>query len=381
MQLAIENELDSHRAFETRPTAGDLASLPATPAVYALLNPANQVVLLATTQDLRRVLQSRLFDPADAEAGKRADLAEITRGVRWRNVSNAFEAKWRYWRLARELHPKDYRERIGFGPAYFLHVDWARPIPEIRVTERIWTISGEFVGPFQSGKTALTALESLWDIFDLCRYPEQVRRAPRGVRCSYADMGRCDAPCDGSVPLPAYLERMRSAWNFAGNTARSEQFAFIEESMRDAAAAQRFEIAAQWKKRFDAAKAWAQSSIGLYRDEELQFAIALPVTRRSAWKFLHFDRGRLLDGPVIPKRALESALHEWVNSLDVGELLEIGDTECMEQAWLLSQMISIDTRERNMALNLARTPRDQWTAALLDRIRASASESEPPNDR
>lgn len=381
LPLAIENELDSQCAFPHRPTIADLTGVPASPAVYVLVDSNGQVVLLASTQDLRRVLQSRFFDPADPEAGKRADLAEITRAVRWRTVSCAFEAKWRYWRLACVIHPKDYRERIGFGPAYFLHVDWSRPIPELRVTERVWAMQGEFLGPFQSAKTALLALESLWDIFDLCRYPEQVRKAPLGIRCAYADMGRCDAPCDGSTPVPAYLERTRRAWLFASNIHRDEQLAPLEVSMRAAAASHQFEIAAQWKKRLDAAKSWSQPSADLYRDEELRFAIALPVTRRSAWKLLAFERGCFIDGPVIPRRSIETGIPAWLETLDGFERAEMSETQRMEQTWLLSQLIGIDARERKILLNLARTPHDRRTPVMIERIRAFTENSEAPLDR
>lgn len=381
MQLAIENELDGQCAFLQRPTIADLTNVPASPAVYVLIDSRGQVVLLASTQDLRRVLQSRFFDPADPEAGKRADLAEITRVVRWRTVSCAFEAKWRYWRLARVLHPKDYRERIGFGPAYFLHVDWSRPMPEFRVTERIWALQGEFLGPFQSAKATLLALEGLWDIFDLCRYPEQVRKAPLGIRCAYADMGRCDAPCDGSTPIPAYLERMHRAWRFASNIDRDEQLAPLNVAMRAAAASHQFEIAAQWKKRLDAAKSWSLSAAGLYREEELRFVIALPVTRRIAWKLLAFVRGCFVDGPVIPRRAIETEVPAWLKTLDGFEREEMPETHRMEQTWLFSQLIGIDARERKILLNLERTPHDRRVPEMIERIRAFTENSETPLDR
>ncbi len=381
MLPAIENELDSLCAFPQRPTLADLRGVPASPAVYALFDSSGQVVLLASTQDLRRVLQSRFFDPADPEAGKRADLAEITRAVRWRIVSSAFEAKWRYWRLARVLHPKDYRERIGFGPAFFLHVDWSRPIPEIGVTERIWAIPGEFLGPFRAAKAALVALESLWEIFDLCRYPEQVRKAPLGVRCAYADMGRCDAPCDGSVPMPVYLERTRRAWRFASDINRGEQLAALEASMRGAAASHQFEIASLWKKRLDTARSWSLSARDLYREAELRFAIALPVTRRSAWKFLAFDRGQFVDGPVIPRRTIESAIPVWLESLHGVVQAELSETQRMEQTWLLSQLIGIDVRERKILLNLMRAPHDRWAPMLIDQIQTFTGNPESPLDR
>ena len=125
-----------------RPQEADLASLPGCPAVYLLVAPQDVPVQLATTQHLRRLAMSRLVDREGARRGK-ADLAEIVRGIRWREVYSAFEGRWWYYRLARRMYPKQYRRLISFGPAWFLEVDWREKVPEVRVTERVWQSAGQ----------------------------------------------------------------------------------------------------------------------------------------------------------------------------------------------------------------------------------------------
>lgn len=319
-------------------TPADLAGLPGAPAVLLLINEDDRSVLLATTQHLKRFVLARLCAPVPVRRG-RADLAAVVRGLRWRAVCCPFEARWWYYRLARELHPKEYRRLVAFGPAWFLHVDWRQRVPELRVTERVYVGDGEWLGPWATHKSCQEALVGLWDLFDLCRYPDQVRQAPRGTRCPYADMDRCDAPCDGSVPLDRYVVRCRAAWRFtSGNS--SEWTRAAEQRMKQAAAAQRYELAAQIKQQLDFARRWQAEWAGRIQPAaELNCLLLLPVTRRRAWKCLLFRRGALTDGPVLPDRKAPAGAAAWLSQ----ELARVEEDTApalrMEQTWLLCHLL------------------------------------------
>jgi excinuclease UvrABC nuclease subunit len=325
-------------SWARRPQAGDFAALPGCPAVYLLLSEGRQPVQLATTQHLRRLARARLVTPAPLSSG-RADLAEIVREIRWRPVGSAFEGHWWYYRLAREMYPKQYRTLISFGPAYFLNVAWEARVPEIQVTERVWQETGECVGPWLTHDTCEKALAGLCDLFDLCRFPEQVRRAPGGQRCAYADMGRCDAPCDGSVPLERYVERCRAAWAFACGGVR----AWIDEAkqrMKLAAAEQRFEAAAQIKQQLAFAWKWHDRWSPLVRPAaELNYSLAVPVTRRRACKLFLFRQGHLSEGPVLNDRQLPDQGAAWLREEWVRILEPVDPPVRMEQTWLVAHFL------------------------------------------
>lgn len=339
---ALAAELPSQLPVASAP---DRAALPGSPAVYLLLDAEQRPIQLATTQHLRRAVIARLSEPPAEEKTRRADLAQIVRAVAWRAVACPFEARWCYWRLARRLHPQDYRERIDFGPAWFLHVDWSLPVPELRVTERIWRLPGSFCGPWPTHKSAQQALEGLWDLFDLCRYPEQVRRTPHGTRCSYAEMGRCDAPCDGSAPLADYVQRSRAAWSFAAGNA-AKWIADAQERMRSAAAGLRFELAAQIKQQIAFAGDWRAHAEPVVRTEaNFRCVLAVRVTRRRACKLFAFDRGALHEGPLVQARTLQSQLAAWLPTLTALEPSAQPDIVRMEQTWLLARLILADARD------------------------------------
>lgn len=372
----IALQLPDTTIWADRPAATELATLPSGGVVALLLDATGQPVQLLTTQSLRRWSQTRLV--ASEPGSTRADLGAIVRQVRWRVVYSTFEADWRYWRLARRLHARDYRRMIAFGPAWFLHLDSAASIPELRVTERVFASDGEFIGPWPSQRAATQALEGLWDLFELCRYPEQVRRAPQGVRCAYFDMGRCDAPCDGSTPLERYRERNREAWKFAS----CEIGAWLidaEQRMRAAAKETRFEAAALIKRQMQFATQWQSEWTPIVRGDKRLIAIALlPVSRRRAWTPFLFRTGELVDGPLMPDRAVALQAVEWARQTLAAPMSECVAAERMEQTWLFARLLYRAARDTTFLRWLD----DEKLEGLEDEIRAHVTATrkrpEPP---
>ncbi len=333
-----ETALPEIHTWSDRPTTDDLAPLPGCPAVFLFVDEAGTPIQLLTTQQLKRVVVSRLSEPQESRRG-RTDLAAVARGVRWRQVYSPFEARWWYYRLARVMHAREYRKLVSFSPAWFLHVDWTRPVPELRVTERIWYLAGDFIGPWPTHKSCQQALEGLWDLFDLCRYPEQVRKAPGGTPCAYADMGRCDAPCDGSLPLEVYIERSRAAWRFAeGDIASWLQSA--TERMKQAAAQQHYELAGQLKQQLDFARMWRERwSPTVHQSEHLNLLLIVPATRRKAWKLFLFRQGHLTDGPLLSDRKLAQQTPAWLSEQLKQPPDELDNIVRMEQTWLVAHFL------------------------------------------
>jgi DNA polymerase-3 subunit epsilon len=343
----LTDALPESHAWTDRFTPECADPLPTGPAVLLFVDESGQPVQLLTTQQLKRLVISRLEAP-DAPRRGRADLAAVVRGLRWRNVHCPFEARWCYYRLARTLYPQAYRRMVAFGPAWFLLLDQARTLPEIRLTERIWCGAGEFVGPWPTQKGCREALEGLWDLFDLCRYPEQLRRAPHGTRCAYAEMGRCDAPCDGSAPAEAYASRCAAAWRFACGESAA-WVADAQQRMKAAAAAQRFEQAGKIKKHIAFAQKWVEQWTPLVRPANaLVDLLAIPVTRRKAWKLFLFRVGELREGPVVRARELEKRASAWALQAVQQASEALPDETRMEQTWLYAHFLA--HRERESAL-------------------------------
>lgn len=381
---AIADALPESLSWPSRPTAEDLNRLPGCPAVYLFVDSADQPVQLLTSQQLKRTAAARLGEP-DPDQPVRTDLAAVVRGVRWRPVFSRFEARWRYYQLARILHPREYRKLVSFGPAWFLHVDWSRRIPELRVSERVWNAEGEFVGPWPTHQSCRQALEGLWDVFDLCRYPEQVRKAPAGARCAYADMGRCDAPCDGAVPIEQYVCRNRDAWRFASGGV-DEWTLDAQVRMKQAAVQQEFEKAGLLKNQIEFARSWRRRWSEIVRPaEDLNFLLIIPATRRKAWKLFLFRRGDLIDGPLLAERKLAAETPSWLLEQLSRAPAELSGTVRMEETWLAAHFMHHKESGAAIVVHLAedRAPADleeSLSEALKARRAKSAQQAQAPGE-
>lgn len=360
----IAEALPERHAWSAPPQERDLKALPGCAAVLLLVDVEGRPVQLLATQQLRRLLLSRLGPESDAQS-PRTDLRPIVRGVRWRQVWSAFEGDWQYYRLARRLHPEDYRKRIAFGPAWFLRVDWNADVPEIDVAARVWQDPGLFAGPWPTERAARQTLEGLRDLFDLCRYPEQLRKTPAGQRCAYFDMGRCDAPCDGTAPPGPMIERTRAAWDFVcGGAERWLREA--TERMHAAAREQRYEAAALLKRQIAFATDWLRDQAEMVAPmHEHAWLLLVPATRRRAFKPFLLRDGALEDGPLVAERRLPADVAQWVSARLPAPPPETPPIVRTEQTWLSARLLA---RATAIVLRLAR---DAPPPDLEERIRTA----------
>ncbi len=250
------NLFDRQVAFDP---AGDfeafLKQVPAKGAVYLMTDAEDRPVQLLCVGNLRQSLKRRLGPqeqpaaPADAAApkaglSKRVNYRELVRHVYWRRVDSPFEADWVYYEAAQRVFPRTYQGMVGFRPAWFVHVD-----PEANFPRYVKTVQlgrpGVYIGPVEDKHAAARLIELAEDAFDLCRYYNVLTESPRGRPCAYKEMGKCPAPCDGSISMPQY--RRLIEWSAATLVRPDKMLADQERRMRAAAADLRFETAAKIK--------------------------------------------------------------------------------------------------------------------------------------
>ena len=91
-------------------------------------------------------------------------------------------------------------------------------------------------------------IDTLEDLFDLCRYHNILLQTPNGKPCGRGEMGKgCPAPCDGSVPMSWYHEQLDHALAFLSGESRIAWRAAQQNAMKAAAAKLELELAAKMK--------------------------------------------------------------------------------------------------------------------------------------
>ncbi len=237
--------LDQHTHFD--PDAdfeAFLASIPRKWAVYLFADESGRPVQLLSVKNLRYSLKRRLGGGETIGLSKRVNYRQLVRIIRWRRVDSTFEADWLYYEAARIVFPQTYRGMVGFRPAWFVHVNPETSFPRYIKTTDL-TRSGVLAGPVADKHAAARLIALLEDAFDLCRYYQILVEAPNGKACAYKEMGKCPAPCDGSISMQQYhrmIQRSVDALLDPAPAVREQ-----EQRMRTAATDLRFELAAKIK--------------------------------------------------------------------------------------------------------------------------------------
>jgi hypothetical protein len=174
---------------------------------------------------------------------------EIVRTISWQRVDSAFEADVVYLEAARQIFPQTYRGMIGMRPAWFLHVDPDAQFPRYIKTTDLDATTGSHFGPLEDKNTAGKLIEDIADWFDLCRYYHILVESPNGKACAYKEMGKCPAPCDGTIAIEQY--RRLIEWSSQAIVDPIELIRDQTARMQSAAKEMRFELAAKIKSYID----------------------------------------------------------------------------------------------------------------------------------
>ena len=224
----------------------DPLTVPARWVVYLLADEHDRPVQLLCVKNLRHSLKRRLGpDVVEPTATRRIDYRALVRRVHWRRVDSAFEADVAYHEAARELFPQTYRGMVGFRPAWFVHVDEDAPFPRYTKTVDLTAAAGTLLGPVEDKHAAARLIQLVEDAFDLCRYYNILVQAPHGQACAYKEMGKCPAPCDGSISLEQYRHLIQ--WSRRVLADPADYTREQDRRMRQAASELRFEVAGKIK--------------------------------------------------------------------------------------------------------------------------------------
>lgn len=198
-------------------------------------------------------------------------------------AASLFEAELLSLALARAWLPTVHREARARLGVWWLRVDPENPGGGWRIVEAdACSGIGRVVGPFLDRSSALRWSQMLEDVFELCRYPAELRRSPDGTPCVYKEMGRCPAACDGSEPMPAYLDRLGRACELTveGVVAARRD---LERSMRSAAGDGRFEQAAAMRDRLAQLPEADEGWVSLVAPGEAFRAVLVTRSERRGW--------------------------------------------------------------------------------------------------
>jgi hypothetical protein len=264
-------------------------ALPPRWAVVRLDGTEGRPAQLLAVKNVRRLLAERLSPEFTAAPGRRIDYRSLVRRVSWIEVGNQLEADWVYLCLVRQAFPQTYRGTLGLSPPWFVHLDPDEQFPKVVKTSDPTLASGRLIGPMADKHSAGRLVELIESNFELCRYPHVLAQAPSGRPCAYKEMGRCPAPCDGTISMGMYRQMAeRAAVSAARPTNVADE---ARHRMTLAATETRFESAGKIKQYLTELQEMSKPAFRwLGQLEAFQF-LAVGGTRVEGWYRLMLVRG------------------------------------------------------------------------------------------
>lgn len=314
--------------------------LPGHGGVFAFSDASDRLIQLLGCQNIRRSAMSRLSTPQPEKTTRRAQLREVARRVWWVSTGSVFETSLRYLQLARRLFPDTYQKQLTFGPVWFARAEVDQPIPRWVVEKYALDGRAVDIGPFTSRRECSRFVEMLEDAFDLCRHCDVLQQAPDGQACAYFEMGRCAAPCTGSISMEAYRSQISASARFAGGDAKS-WFEAAGSRMRRAVDAREYELAARIKGAIDRAnKLLTHAGRIATTPDDFRYLIVQRARPARLVKPFFMTIGELEEGGPVDLRQVPDLIGAWVSRLAPARTLDPSTAKARsEHIWLLSRFL------------------------------------------
>jgi len=222
-----------------------LRSVPHRPGIYLMKDRLGTVLYVGKARDLRRRL-SQYFHPSRQMAWdiKFNALVESIHDFDVHVVRSEAEALLLEGKLIKEFKPRynvSFRDDKRF---LMVKVNLHDPIPRFTFTRIRNEDGSRYFGPFPSSSALRRVMDLARRQFHLrgCRALTPTEADYR--HCLYAHLKHCTAPCIGNVTREQYLQQVLAACEFLEGQCRDTE-AQLETAMREAAARQEYERAAQ----------------------------------------------------------------------------------------------------------------------------------------
>ena len=126
-------------------------------------------------------------------------------------------------RLIRELKPPYNRMLKSAAPAFFIKLDLMDEFPRVTLSTKMSARRGVMhLGPFIGRRGIEHSIRALSRILGLRTCGGKLAPSEEISPCIYGQMGHCTAPCNMSIDIDGYAERVRRAVEFSARTQRPD---------------------------------------------------------------------------------------------------------------------------------------------------------------
>ena len=260
-----------------------------------------------------------------------------------------------------KLHRPYYNILLKDDKHYpYLKVNLKEPFPRLEITRRLEKDGARYFGPYIGAGAVRQVIEAVRGVFPLrtCRQtlPPKAPKRP----CVNYDIHKCKAPCAGKCTEEEYARMMEGVLHFLEGDYRpvADQ---LREEMNAAAAAMRYERAAQIRDKIRDVEGLMERQIALRTDGSEQDLIALARDGLDAMiQILYVRGGRMIGGDhfLLPREGGE----------DPGEVIAEFMTQYYEEAAMIPRNILCQTLPEGMEEQMESWLRQKKGGAVTLRV-------------
>lgn len=355
-------------------------NIPDAPGSYQFKDASGRIIYVGKAKSLRARLTSYFVSPALLHP-RTAQMMERARSVEWIQVQNDVEAIMLEYNLIK-IHRPRFNVRLIDDKSYpWLAVTVDETFPRAIVTRGTHRKGTRYFGPYGRAYALRETLDLLLRTFPLrtCSDAKYRRHERLGRPCLLFHIERCSGPCVGNIDAESYRHYVNGIMAFLeGDT--KEIIEHLEESMRNAAAIQDYEVAAKYRDRLEAVEiASERQEMVAQTNEELDIIGIEDDELEASVQVLHVRHGRVVgrNGFVLEKVEPMSAAEL------VGRVIETnyGDTPLSVAREVLVPVLPEDlgiyqkwlSERRGLAVHI-RAPLRGRKRHLLDTATSNANE-------
>jgi excinuclease ABC subunit C len=227
------------------------------PAVYRMLDAAGRILYVGKAKRLRTRLLT--YFRAEYPDDKAARILYASHDIAWDYMPSEFAAYLGELRQIKRYRPHFNHRGNLTRRAVFIKVSRG-PAPRVYAGETVGRDDARCYGPFRSLARTGEAVRALNDLLGLrdCASSmpmvfggqEDLFGSTRHAACMRHEFGFCTGPCAGHVAEREYRRRLETAMAFLeGRTI--QPIDRVVGAMQEAASADRFEVAARWREKFE----------------------------------------------------------------------------------------------------------------------------------
>ncbi len=352
--MSLAQYFSCHLARGSGDRPFDLGRLPASGGVFALAGAHDQVLLLSGGETLRRLVGARLYPPDAPNSRPRTDVLAITQQVWWEPTECAFGTLVKFHEISYQLYPREHLKMCRFGPCWFAVIDLADRFPRWLASRQPLLGRSACVGPFARRAQCQALVQHLEELFSLCREHPILEQTPRGQACAYFEMGRCPAPCDGTIPWSQYQTSLAQSVDWVVRQS-PDVVANLRAAMLAASDTLDFEEAARRRLTIEHAEAAAGILAGrMLGLDDFRHLIVQRCGRRQRVQAFAVNQGAIRALDSVPLKSLADAVPQWrCGALQLAAAGASDPAWITERIWLVCHFLLLGGRAAGICMHVS----------------------------